>query len=70
MIHVSPTEEYKIGYKNWKRILYKYKKKFKYLEVTITNTSGIREENERRINTGTACYYSVEKSCHMCVPKN
>ena len=35
--------------------------KFKYLEVTVTNTNDIREEIKRRINMGNACYYSLEK---------
>ena len=36
--------------------------KFRYLVVTVTNTNDIREEIERRINMGNACYYSLEKS--------
>ena len=35
--------------------------KFRYLEVTVTNTNDIREEIKRRINMGNACYYSLEK---------
>ena len=35
--------------------------KFRYLGVTLTNTNVIREEIKRRINMGTACYYSLEK---------
>ena len=35
--------------------------KFKYLRVTVTNTNDIREEINRRINMGSACYYSFEK---------
>ena len=35
--------------------------KLKYLWVTETNTNDIREEIERRLNMGNACYYSVEK---------
>ena len=34
---------------------------FKYLGVTATNTNDIREEINRRINMGNACYYSLEK---------
>ena len=33
----------------------------RYLGVTVTNTSDIREGIKRRINTGNACYYSLEK---------
>ena len=35
--------------------------KFKYLGVTEKNTNDIREEIKRRINMGSACYYSLEK---------
>ena len=35
--------------------------KFRYLEITVTNTNDIREEIKRRINMGNACYYSLEK---------
>ena len=35
--------------------------KSKYLGVTVTNTNDIREGIKRRINTGNACYYSLEK---------
>ena len=34
--------------------------KFKYLGVTVTNTSDIRVEIKRRINVGNACYYSLD----------
>ena len=41
--------------------------KFRYLGVTVTNTSDIRENIKRRINMGNACYYSLEKilSSHL-----
>ena len=35
--------------------------KFRYLEVTVTNTNEIREKIKRRINMRNACYYSIEK---------
>ncbi|KAJ4447002.1 hypothetical protein ANN_08990 [Periplaneta americana] len=35
--------------------------KFKYLGATVTNINDTREEIKDRINTGNACYYSVEK---------
>ena len=45
--------------------------KFRYLGVTLTNTSDIREEIKRRINMGNACYYSLEKilSSHLLSKK-
>ncbi|KAJ4443833.1 hypothetical protein ANN_05620 [Periplaneta americana] len=35
--------------------------KFKYLGATVTNINDTREEIKHSINTGNACYYSVEK---------
>ena len=35
--------------------------KFKYLGITVTNTTDIREEIKRTINMRNACYYSIEK---------
>jgi hypothetical protein len=33
---------------------------FRYLGTTITNRNLIREEIKRRVNSGNACYYSVQ----------
>ena len=35
--------------------------KFRYLGVTVTNTTDIREEIKRRIRMRNACYYSFKK---------
>jgi hypothetical protein len=34
--------------------------KFKYLRTTLTNQNGIRDEIKSRLNSGNACYYSVQ----------
>jgi sorting nexin-29 len=34
--------------------------KFKYLGTTLTNQKDIRDEIKRRLNSGNACYYSVQ----------
>jgi hypothetical protein len=34
--------------------------KFKYLGMTLTNQNGIRNEIKSRLNSGNACYYSVQ----------
>jgi hypothetical protein len=34
--------------------------KFKYLETTLTNQNDIRDEIKSRLNSGNACYYSVQ----------
>jgi hypothetical protein len=33
---------------------------FKYLETTVTNQNLIQEEIKRRLNSGNACYHSVQ----------
>jgi hypothetical protein len=33
---------------------------FRYLGTTITNENQIQEEIERRLNSGNACYHSVQ----------
>jgi hypothetical protein len=34
---------------------------FKYLGKTITDLNSIQEEVKRRLNSGSACYHSVQK---------
>jgi hypothetical protein len=34
---------------------------FKYLGTTVTNQNLIQEDIERRLNSGNACYHSVQK---------
>jgi hypothetical protein len=34
--------------------------KFKYLGTTVTNQNLIQEEIKRRLNSGNACYHSVQ----------
>jgi hypothetical protein len=34
--------------------------KFKYLETTLTNQNDINDEIKSRLNSGNACYYSVQ----------
>jgi hypothetical protein len=35
--------------------------KLKYLGTTVTNQNWIQEEVKRRLNSGNACYHSVQK---------
>jgi hypothetical protein len=37
--------------------------KFKYLEITLTNQNYIHDEIKSRLNSGNACYHSVQKLC-------
>ena len=43
---------------------------FKYLGTTLTNQNAIQEEIKRRLSSGNACYYSVQKLfLPGCYPK-
>jgi hypothetical protein len=37
--------------------------RFKYLGTTITNQNLIQDESKRRLNSGNACYRSVQNFC-------
>jgi hypothetical protein len=44
---------------------------FRYLGVTVTNQNLIQEEIKRRLNSGNACYHSVQNlSFFRLLPKN
>jgi hypothetical protein len=40
---------------------------FKYLGTTLTNQNLIHEENKRRLNSGNACYHSVQSLLSSCL---
>jgi hypothetical protein len=40
---------------------------FRYLGTTITNRNLIQEEIERRLNSGNACYHSVQNLLSSCL---
>jgi hypothetical protein len=40
----------------------------KYLEMTVTNLNLIQEEIKRRLNSGDACYHSVQNLLSSCLP--
>jgi hypothetical protein len=40
---------------------------FKYLGMTVTNKNLIQEEIERRLNSGNACYHSVQNLLSCCL---
>jgi hypothetical protein len=45
--------------------------KFKYLGKTLTNQNDIRDEIKSRLNSGNACYYSVQNlSSSRLISKN
>jgi hypothetical protein len=46
---------------------------FKYLGTAVTNQNSIQEEIKRKLNSGNACYHSVQKvlsSCLLSTRKN
>jgi hypothetical protein len=43
---------------------------FKYLGMTVTNQNLLQEEIKRRLNSGNACYYSVQNLVFSFAVKN
>jgi hypothetical protein len=41
--------------------------KFKYLRMTLTNQNDIHDEIKCRLNSGNACYYSVQNLFSSCL---
>jgi hypothetical protein len=41
--------------------------KFKYLGTTLTNQNDIRDEIKNRLNSGNACYHSVQNLFSSCL---
>jgi hypothetical protein len=41
--------------------------KFKYLGMTLTNQNDIHDEIKIRLNSGNACYYSVQNPLSSCL---
>jgi hypothetical protein len=54
--------EMKIGNRSFENV-----SQFKYLGMTVTNQNLIQEEINRRLNSGNACYHSVQNllSSHL-----
>jgi hypothetical protein len=38
---------------------------FKYLGTTLTNQNDIHDEIRSRLNSGNACYYSIQTLCYL-----
>jgi hypothetical protein len=55
LVECRPKPEYK----NRKQIISNVSQ-FRYLGMTVTNQNLIQEEIKRRLNSGNACYHSVQ----------
>jgi hypothetical protein len=53
--NAGQNPDIKIGNRSFENV-----SQFKYLGMTVTNQNAIQEEIKRRLNSGNACYYSVQ----------
>jgi hypothetical protein len=53
--NVGQNHDVKIGDRSFENVA-----QFKYLGTTVTDQNLIQEEIKRRLNSGNACYYSVQ----------
>jgi hypothetical protein len=64
--NAGQNREIKIGNRSFENV-----SQFRYLGTTVTNPNLIQEEIKRRLNSGNACYHSVQKflSSHLLLKK-
>jgi sorting nexin-29 len=60
--NVGQNREIKIANRSFGNV-----SQFKYLGTTVTNRSLIQEEIRRRLNSGNACYHSVQSLLSSCL---
>jgi hypothetical protein len=53
--NAGQNQDMKIGNRSFENV-----PQFKYLGMTVTNQNLIQEEIKRRLNSGNACYHSVQ----------
>jgi hypothetical protein len=60
--NASQNRGIKLGNRSFENV-----SQFKYLGTTVTNQNSIQEEIKRRLNSGDACYHSVQNllSSHL-----
>jgi hypothetical protein len=64
--NVGQNRDIKIANRSFENVSH-----FKYLGTTVTNQNLIQEEIKRRLNSGTACYHSVQNLLSSrLLPKN
>jgi hypothetical protein len=60
--NVSQNRDIKIANRSFENV-----SPFKYLGTTVTNQNLIQEEIKRRLNSGNACYHSVQSLLSSCL---
>jgi sorting nexin-29 len=60
--NAGQNREIKIGNKSFENV-----SQFKYLGMTVTNQNLIQEEIKQRLNSGNACYHSVQNLLSSCL---
>jgi hypothetical protein len=60
--NVAQNRHIKIANRSFENVL-----QFKYLGTTVTNQNLIQEEIKRRLNSGNACYHSVQNLSSSCL---
>jgi hypothetical protein len=60
--NVGQNRDIKIGNRSFENV-----SQFKYLGMTVTNQNMIQEEIKRKLNSGNACYHSIQNllSSHL-----
>jgi hypothetical protein len=56
------NQEIKIGNRSFENV-----SQFKYLGTTVTNQNLLQAEIKRRLNSGNACYHSVQNLLSSCL---
>jgi hypothetical protein len=60
--NVGQNRDIKIGDRSFENV-----SQFKYLGRTVRNQNLIQEEMKRRLNSGNACYHSVQNFLSSCL---
>jgi hypothetical protein len=67
--NIGQTREIKIANISFENISFENVSQFKYFGTTVTNQNLIQNEIKRRLNSGNACYHSVQNLISSAVEK-